>query len=267
MSIRIDSIASYNAFTNLSASSTSLTDSMRRVATGIKMSQDDGAAVGISEYMRAQAKSTAMARNNVENAISAVQTADGWMQKVNDILGRMSELAIESNDITKSSTDRTNIQQEYSQLKSEINRIASSGAKFNGVGLLNGSLSGSTQVGADSGQTISVSLTSLTSLTANLGSVSTAAAAASAITNLKTAITTVNQARAKAGGIQQRLSNTQGGLLTYEDNLRAAEAKVRDVNMAREVTVMMKFQVLTQVGTAMLAQSNASLQSLPQLVG
>ena len=265
--ITVDNIASFNAFTNLSASSTSLTNSMRRLSTGIKMAQDDGAAVGISEYMRSQIKGTEMARNNVENAISAIQTADGWMQKINDILSRMSELAIEANDVTKSTTDRSNIQSEYTQLKSEIDRIASTAGKFNGVGLLNASLNGTTQVGADEGMTISINLTNLTTLTTNLGSVSTKAAAASAITSLSTAISTVTQARAKAGGIQIRLNMTQSGLLSYADNLQASEAKIRDVNMAKEMTTMMKYQVLSQVGNAMLAQANQQGQALTQLIG
>jgi flagellin len=268
----INNPTAFSVYTNYAASSTNLSKSMTRLATGVKGVADDGAGVGISERMRSQARSTAMARNNVENGVSALQTADSWMQRINDMLGRMHELAIESNDATKTNTDRTNIQSEFSQLQSEIVRVVDSAAKFNGKGLLNGSTNAATQVGADSGQTITLSVDNLSAIVdtmsaASANTVSTAAKAATAITAAQNAINTVSQARAKVGGLQSRLENTRSGLLTYEDNIRSAESKIRDVDMARESSEMTKQQILSQVGNAMLAQANQMPGSVLQLIG
>jgi flagellin len=241
---------------------------MNRLATGIKSVVDDGAGVGISERMRSQARSTAMARNNVENGISLLQTADGWMQRISDMLGRMHELAVESNDATKGNADRLNIDGEFSALKSEVNRIVSSAAKFNGKSLLDSTFStgAATQVGADSGQTIDIKITNLHSVMAQVSTVSAAGKASTMITRLQTQIDAVATARASVGGLQSRLENTRSGLLTYEDNIRAAESKIRDVDAARESSQLMKYQILSQVGNAMLAQANQLPGSVLQLI-
>jgi flagellin len=263
----INNPTAFSVYTNYAASSTNLSKSMTRLATGVKGVADDGAGVGISERMRSQARSSAMARNNVENGISALQTADSWMQRLSDMLGRMHELSIESNDATKTNTDRTNIQSEFSQLQSEINRVVGTAAKFNGKGLLNGSVNADTQVGADSGQTIKLSITSALSVLSGIGTVSNAASAATQITKVQTAIDNVAKYRAQVGGLQSRFENTRAGLLTYEDNIRAAESKIRDVDMARESSEMTKQQILSQVGNAMLAQANQMPGSVLQLIG
>ena len=263
----ISNTAAFSVYTNYASSSNSLQKSMSRLSSGEKTVVDDGAGVGISEGMRSQATSTAMARNNVENAISVLQTADGWMQEISDTLNRMHELAVESNDATKTNDDRTNIEAEFSELKSEIERIVDSAAKFNGKGLLNGSITSDTQVGADSGQTIELTVTNLSATVDSIGTVSTAGHAASMIGVLQGQIDAVAQARASAGGLQSRFEHTRAGLLTYEDNLRAAESKIRDVDMARESSEMTKNQILTQAGNAMLAQANQLPQNILRLLG
>jgi flagellin len=240
---------------------------MTRLSTGVKSVVDDGAGVGISERMRSQARSTSMARNNVENSISVMQTADGWMQRISDMLSRMHELAVESNDATKGNADRLNIEAEFSALKSEINRIVDSAAKFNGKGLLNGSIGGATQVGADSGQTITLNISNLSAVIDGIGGVSTAASANAAITTVQTQIDAVATARASVGGLQSRFENTRSGLLTYEDNIRSAESKIRDVDAARESSELVKQQILSQVGSAMLAQANQLPATVLQLLG
>jgi flagellin len=217
--------------------------------------------------MRAQAGSTAMARQNVDNAISVLQTADGWMQEINDTLARMHELSIEANDATKTATDRSNIGAEFSQLKSEIERIVDGAAKFNGTNLLNGSMNAATQVGADSGQTITLSLTNLSAIVDSISGVSTAAKASTMISQIQTQIDNVSKARASVGGLQSRFEHTRAGLLTYEDNIRSAESKIRDVDMARESSKMTQNQILTQVGNAMLAQANSLPQGILSLIG
>jgi flagellin len=180
----------------------------------------------------------------------------------------MHELAVESNDATKTDDDRTNIQAEFGQLKSEINRIVDDAAKFNGKNLLDGTMSGvNTQVGADSGQTISLVITNIASIMGSVNDVSTATHAGSMIGVLQTQIDTVSEARASAGGMQSRFEHTRAGLLTYEDNLRAAESKIRDVDMARESSEMTKNQILSQAGNAMLAQANQLSQGVLRLIG
>jgi len=280
----VNNPTAFNVYSNYSKSSTGLQKSMSRLSSGVKGVEDDGAGVGISERMRSQANSTGQARNNVENAISVLQTADGWMQEISDSLNRMHELAIESNDATKSDTDRTNIQAEFGALMSEITRITESGgaAKFNGKDLLDGDMNTATQVGADSGQTITLQVTDLsgimagttvassvlsTASTANVTTVSTAGKASIMISNLQTQIDDVGKARASVGGLQSRFEHTRSGLLTYEDNIRSAESKVRDVDMARESSEMSKNQILSQVGNSMLAQANSLSQGVLSLIG
>jgi len=275
MSTSVNNPTAFSVYTNYAASSTKLSQSMSRLATGVKSVVDDGAGVGISERMRAQARSTGMARNNVDNAISALKTADGWMQRIGDMLGRMHELSIESNDATKTSTDRANIQAEFGQLQAEIDRIVDGGvnsaAKFNGNALLDGTIAGATQVGADSGQTIVLSSPILSNIVdgsiATVGDISTATHAASMITAVQSAVDKVSQERAKVGGLQSRFQHTRAGLLAYEDNIRSAESKIRDVDMARESSEMTKQQILSQVGNAMLTQANQLPSGIMQLLG
>jgi flagellin len=261
----INNTTAFSVYSNYAASASRLQKSMSRLSSGVKSVVDDGAGVGISERMRSQAASTSMARNNVDNAISVLQTADGWMQEISDTLNRMHELAIESNDATKTDDDRANIEEEFSELKAEIVRIVDDAAKFNGKGLLNGSTNAATQVGADSGQTITLNITNLSAVADSVSTVSTAGKASNMIAELQTQIDAVGQARAAVGGLQARFEHTRAGLLTYEDNIRAAESKIRDVDMARESSELMKNQILTQAGNAMLAQANQLPQSILSL--
>ena len=283
----INNPTAFSIYANYSASSTNLKKSMTRLSTGVKSVVDDSAGVAISERMRSEARSTAMARNNVENGISFLQTADGWLQRVHDMLGRMHELAVEANDGTKTASDRGNIQEEFSQLKSEIARVADVAAKFNERSMFDSTFAGTgvtTQVGASEGQTINIKLSNLTTgSSSQIGTAGTAATslewgeiigndmsvttnAVDAIKNLHTAINFISQQRASIGGQQSRLENTRAGLLSYEDNLRSAESKIRDVDMAHESAEMTKYQILSQVGNAMLAQANSLGQGVLQLL-
>ena len=265
----VNNTTASSVYTSYAANSFALAKSMTRLSTGIKSVVDDGAGVGISEGMRSQARSTAMARNNVENGISVLQTADGWMQRISDMLGRMHELAVESADATKIDDDRQNIQAEFGQLQSEISRIVTGAAKFNGRTLLDATFSGGvpTQVGPDSGQTIDINITNLTSVMSSVTHVSTVSGASNMISAVSSLIDVVAEARANVGALQNRFENTRAGLLTYEDNIRAAESKIRDVDAARESSEMTNKQILTQVSNAMLAQANQLPGSILQLLG
>ena len=306
--------AAFNVWTNYTSNVTNMQKSMSHLSTGLKTVVDDPAGVGISERMRAQADGTAMARNNVDNGISMIQTADSWLQKVNDMLSRMSELGIEANDGTKSSTDKANIQTEFSEMQSEVTRITSkytSAAKFNGLYLFRGgngvALESqeldkvgtgkvSIQVGADLDQTIDLSLKDLqvqstevigtiVSFSYNSTNVVTAssrskvqwgsiidtnklsATATDAVGKLAKAIDHIANARASLGSQQKRMEQTRSALLSYEDNIRAAESKIRDIDMARESTTFTKYQVLSQASNAMLAQANQLPSQVIQLLG
>lgn len=289
----VNNTAAFNTWAAYTQNVNGMQVSMNHLATGTKGVADDPAGVGISERMRAQSQGTSMARNNVENGISMIQTADSWLQKINDMLNRMGELAIESNDQTKTSTDRDNVQTEFSQMQQEIRRITSgtmSAAKFNGKALFNDTAqTGYTvQVGADEAQTISITLKDLrsngtaafsadsTNVNWNSiinasgmsigGNVSTTQMTVN-IRNLAGAIDFIANTRANLGSQQKRFTQTRDALLSYEDNIRAAESKVRDIDMARESTTFAKYQILAQSSNAMLAQANQLPSSVLQLLG
>ncbi len=310
--MRINSnTAAFNVWTSYTNNVGNMKKAMGHLSTGVINVVDDPAGIGISERMRAQAAGTAMARNNVDNGVSMVQTADGWLQKINDMLSRMSELSIEANDGTKSAVDKSNVQTEFKQMQSEITRITSkytSAAKFNGlylfrggtgVALTTGDQVGSgnitVQIGADINQTVNISLANLqvtnTALvgtvttyiynTANIATSSTqtkiqwasiidtgklSVTSGDAVGKIASAIDFVANSRASMGAQQKRLEMTKGALLSYEDNLRAAESKIRDVDMARESTVFSKFQILTQASNSMLAQANRLPQGVLTLL-
>ena len=304
--VAFDVFSSYN--NNLGG----LKKSMARLSSGTIAITDDPSGIGISERMRSQIRSTSMARNNVENSVSMLQTADSWLQKIGDMLGRMHELIVESEDGTKGEVDIGNIQTEYQALQLEIRRITSrqtAAAKFNGLYLFRGgsgqsltegdTISSGTvdvQIGADLGQNISLELANLevtnnevigtissyTYSTDNsvTGSSQTAVTWASIIdTNVmsvrssdgigkvQTAIDHISNQRALLGAQQSRLEHTGAGLLAYEDSLRTAESKIRDIDMALESTELSKYQILTQVGTSMLTQANQIPASAVQLLG
>ncbi|MCJ8329279.1 MAG: hypothetical protein MJH11_04715 [Lentisphaeria bacterium] len=302
----------FNVFASLEANSSGLKASMSRLSSGQIKVIDDPSGIGISERMRSQINSSSMARNNVDNGISMLQTSDAWLQKINDMLGRMHELAVEANDGTKTSTDIVNIQTEFTQLQAEITRVTSrntAAAKFNGLYLFRGgngqavvagdavgSGSINIQIGADVGQIVTLTVADLqVSSTADIGTVSTytysadntvsaslhaavewgsvidqtslSVTEANAIGKISKAIDHVANTRASLGAQQNRLDQTRQGLIGYEDNLRAAESKIRDVDVASESTEFARFQILQQISNAMLAQANQLPQAALQLLG
>ena len=266
--------AAFNVWSSYSQNSVNLKKSMTKLSTGVISNTDDAAGLGISEVMRAEVKGVAMARQNVNNGISLVQTADSWLQKISDMLGRMKALTIETQGIV-SATDKSNIQEEYKALNSEIGRItgkstSTPAASFNGLDLFNASAgtSGtiSLQIGATSGQTVDITLTDLSHGTNGLITAASAGVS-TAITTMTTAVTKIASTRAQLGAQQVRLEHTASALTSYEDNLRSAESKIRDVDMARESTIFAKNQILSNASNAMLAQANQLPGSVLQLIG
>ncbi len=258
--------AAFNVWASYSQNSGALKKSMTKLSTGVISNTDDAAGLGISERMRAEIKGVTMARNNVNNAVSLVQTADGWLQKINDMTGRMKALAIENAGIV-SSTDKTNIGKEFDALVAEVQRIVgttstdtNAAAQFNGNNLLAAGKTFTVQIGASSGQTISITGGSMGTLVSGFS-------AGTALTTIDAAINTVAGTRADLGAQQVRLEHTAAGLTSYEDNLRSAESKIRDVDMARESSIFAKNQILTSAANAMLAQANQLPNSIMQLLG
>jgi flagellin len=282
----INNPTAFTVYSSYSKSMRSLGRHMERLAGGTKSAADDGAAVAISEQTRSQAAGTSMARNNVDNSLSMLQTADGWLQEVNNILVRMHELGIEAGDATMTGSDRRNIQSEFAQLQQQLQDIGDKNAKFNGKNLFSNAFTASAgatvQIGADAGQTMGITLVNLksdaaTSMgTSNWSTVLdtasvfvSAATRASALSGVDRSITRAQEAidfiagiRASIGGQMNRLEHARSGLLTYEDSIRAAESKIRDVDMARESSLLAREQIRTQVGNAILAQAN----QLPNII-
>jgi len=297
----VNNTTAFHVFTDYTRNAFDLQKSMNRLSTGVKTAVDDASGISISERMRSQYRGTAAARTNIENTISMVQTTDGWLQKINDMLSRLTELSIEGNDATKSAIDKSNIQTEFRELQDEITRITSGNSaagKFNGVYLFqggNGIITGSglntntvegatlsVQIGPDTGQTIDLTFPDLRAASNNtIGTIANnlvtwgsvidssklSASSDNVIYKISKAIDYVSNKRAELGAKQNRMEQTRSGLLTYEDNLRAAESKIRDVDMAKESAELARYQILNQVGTAMLAQANGLNQNLLQLLG
>ncbi len=268
MSLRItQNVEAFNAYRHLNTVSSAVSKSMERLSSGYRINKaaDDAAGLGISEGMRSQIRGLAMAQRNIQDGVSLVQTAEGSLDQVHSMLQRIRELAVQSKNGTLSQAGQDAIQTEVNQLASEIERIGSS-AMFNGITLL-GSAAGSVtfQVGANDGQTISVSLISLGS-TLGTAYYSLSATGTGDISEIDAAITKVSSTRSTFGAVQNRLENALSVAGAYQENLTAAESRIRDVDMADEMVNLTKNQILAQAGQAMLAQANQAPQSVLQLL-
>ena len=259
-------IASLAAQNNLTNNTNKLERSVERLSSGLRITRaaDDAAGLGVSETLRAHIASINQASRNSNDGISLTQIADGSAQSIGNILSRLRELASQSSNGTVGVTERSYIDQEFVQLRSEIDRIASV-TEFNGTALLSGSaLSFSLQVGFKSGasNTLSLNLKALDIAAIGLNSVnvSSAANAQSALGNIDSAISAVASARADYGSYQNRLEATISTLQVTSQNFSAAESRIRDADVAYETSQFTKNQILVQSGIAILAQANA----LPQ---
>jgi flagellin len=273
-------ITAMNATRNLTGTNSSITKSLEKLSSGLRINRagDDAAGLAISEKMRGQINGLNMAEKNSQDAISLIQTAEGALNETHSILQRMRELAVQSSNDTNTDTDRTQLQKEMNQLKVEIDRIGNQ-TEFNTMTLLDGSLSGAANaltfhVGANEDQTIDLELNDMRSSALSVNGASTSVAisitsntaAETAITTINTAIESVSDQRAKFGAYQNRLEHTINNLRTSSENLQAAESRIRDVDMAKEMVHYSKNQILSQSGTSMLAQANSNPQGILQLL-
>jgi flagellin len=262
-------IAALNTYRQLTAGTSAAAKNMEKLSSGLRINRagDDAAGLAISEKMRGQIRGLDMAAKNSQDAISLIQTAEGALNETHAILQRMRELAVQGGNDTNTTADRNNIQDELNQLLSEIDRISNT-TQFNTKNLLDGSFTGTFQVGANDGQIITLSVNSMsTGALAVAGiSVGSNALASQAIASIDNAISKVSQERSKLGAYQNRLEHTINNLSTSSENLTAAESRIRDVDMAKEMMEFTKNNILTQASQAMLAQANQQPQGVLQLL-
>src|SRR5688572_26924817 len=257
-------VSSMEAQKNLGYNQGQLQLSFNRLSSGFRINsaKDDAAGLAISEALKSQVRSFAVAERNAGDGISMAQTAEGALGEVHNILGRMRELAVQASNGSLTDTDRGFLQTEFSELQSEISRIQSA-AKFNGKVLLGASaVSITLQVGLDAVTSDQIALTlgnvALTTITGSGVSLAgtTETSALSSLSTIDSAITNVSTARSTFGAAMNRLEVAQSNLQTMRLNLSAANSRIRDVDVASETSQMSRNQVLSQAGLSVLAQAN-----------
>lgn len=273
----MNALTAHNAMTKNTALAG---NSMEKISSGLRITKagDDAAGLAISEKMRSQIRGLDQANRNVQDGMSLIQTAEGGMEEVTNILQRMRELTTQVANETNELTERAKIGEELNQLQEEITRIANS-TQFNGKDLLNGTNATiGIQAGANTGanQTITIDLTDITTdvdLTAEITALTGAAdiaagttAATTLLTAIDAAIENVNEGRATLGAQQNRLEYTSNNLTTSSENLTAAESRIRDVDVAKEMVNLSKLNILSQASQAMVSQANQQPQGVLQLL-
>jgi flagellin len=282
-----NNISAMNTYSRLTSAQGAQSKSLEKLSSGLRINRagDDAAGLAISEKMRGQIGGLNQAVRNAQDGISLIQTAEGALNETHSILNRMRELAVQSANDTNTGTDRAEIQKEVNELASEITRI-SNDTEFNTKNLLDGV--GATfnfQIGANSSQKVTMTIKEMdafslgvatgakaadasTPATVTAGiNIETYAAADTAITAIDAAIGKVSSERSMLGATQNRLEHTINNLTTTSENLSAAESRVRDVDMAKEMMEFTKNNILNQASTAMLAQANQMPQGVLQLLG
>ena len=291
---------SMNAHRNMSFNTAQTGKAMEKLSSGLRINRagDDAAGLAISEKMRGQIRGLDQSTRNAQDGISLIQTAEGALNETHSILQRMRELAVQSSNDTNTGTDRTEIQKEVDQLAIEITRI-SNNTEFNTKKLLDGSASTGSgvtgaadltfHIGANSGQTLTLKIGAMDAFSLGVADmvdttnnakatlvaaakadggidVSTQTAANKAITEISKAIEKVSSERSMLGANQNRLEHTINNLSTSAENLQAAESRIRDVDMAKEMMNFTKNNILNQAAQAMMAQSNQQPQAVLQLL-
>ncbi|MFY0407003.1 flagellin [Solicola sp. PLA-1-18] len=259
MGLRINqNIAAMNAYRNLSVTDGQMSKSLEKLSSGFRINRaaDDAAGLSISEGLRSQVGGLKVAGRNAQDGVSVVQTAEGALTEVHSMLQRMNELSVQNNNGTQNTESKAALSAEFDALKTEIGRIQDN-TTFNGVSLFPATAATSTfQVGYASTDTIDVSL----------GKVDVSAAVITDSTTVQTAITAVSTKRSDLGALQNRFEHTINNLSVAVENLSASESRIRDTDMAQEMVSFTRSQILSQAGTAMLAQANQASQSVLRLL-
>lgn len=265
-------VASLNAQNNLVKSQNQLSTALGRLSSGLRINsaKDDAAGLAISNRMTAQIRGLNQAARNANDGISLAQTAEGALDEVTNMLQRMRELAIQSANGSNSSADRDSLDDEFQELMSEISRIADN-TTFNDQNVLDGTLGSVTfQVGAEAGDTITITVSSDMSADGDLAisaeDVTTATNASDAIDVLDDALSTVDTFRGTLGAVQNRFESTIANVSNIAENVSAARSRIVDADFALETANLTKAQILQQAGTAMLAQANMVPQTALSLL-
>lgn len=264
-----------NTNRQLGITTSGLQKSTEKLSSGYKINRaaDDAAGLSISEKMRNQIRGLNKASDNAQDGISLVQTAEGALNEVHSMLQRMSELSVQAANGTNDTTDRSSINDEIQQLKTEIERVGNT-TQFNKMNILDGTFSTGAnkllQVGANANQTIKVDIDALKSV---VGSslkeglkTDTATNAQSAITVVQNSIEKLSKLRSKLGAVQNRLEHTVANLDNISENTQSAESRIRDTDMAEEMVQYSKNNILQQAGQSMLAQANQANQGVLSLL-
>lgn len=264
-----------NTNRQLGITTNGLQKSTEKLSSGYKINRaaDDAAGLSISEKMRNQIRGLNKASDNAQDGISLVQTAEGALNEVHSMLQRMSELAVQASNGTNASQDRTALDNEVQQLKTEIVRVGTT-TQFNKMDILTGEFSSNNgktlQVGANQDQVITIAISALTSTIGsaleNTVKVDTASAAQSSITIIQNSITNLSALRSKLGALQNRLEHTVANLDNISENTQSAESRIRDTDMAEEMVQYSKNNILQQAGQSMLAQANQANQGVLSLL-
>ncbi len=267
----LHNVAAVNAQRNLMATGVSLQKSVERLSSGLRINRasDDTAGLSISEKLRAQIRGLAQAQRNAQDGISMIQTGEGAMNEIHDMLQRMRELAVEASNDTLSATDRTAVNTEIQALRNEIDSVGNR-TQFNGKNLLDGSVAAANmQVGPNAADTLTVAFSDvriaalgMTGALTNFNTTQSVANAQALLTAVDAGIDTVSGARSSLGAYQNRLEHTVNNLGVAYENTVASESRIRDADFAEETVNFTKAQILQQSSTAILAQANA----LPQTV-
>ena len=255
--------------TNQMSKNTALAgSSMEKLSTGLRITKagDDAAGLAVSEKMRAQIRGMEQAERNVQDGISMVQTAEGALEEAGNIAQRMRELGVQAGNDTLSDDDRTKVKEELKQLQDEMKKISEE-TKFNGKQLLNTAGTFTIQAGANS-ETRKIETADLSSIANGLStiSVSSSTDAQGFVTKVDNALKLINNARSNLGAMQNRLEYTANNLTTSTENLTAAESRIRDVDVAKEMVTLSKLNILNQASQAMVSQANQQPESVSQLL-
>ncbi|MDR2738555.1 MAG: flagellin [Treponema sp.] len=260
--------------------------SIESLSSGLRINRagDDASGLAVSEKMRSQIRGLNQAERNIQNGVSFIQVTEGYLQESQDILHRLRELSVQSANGIYTDEDRMQIQVEVSQLVDEINRVASH-AQYNGMNILTGSFAQQSvvnrvmqlQVGANMDQNETIFIGTMTAQALGLqsmqgeeeGTISIVSpeTANQAIGSIDSALKLISKQRADLGAYQNRFEMAAEGIAVAAENLQASEARIRDADMATEMVAFTKDSILSQAGTAMLAQANVQTQSVLQLLG
>ena len=272
MTVRTN-ISAMMASGTLGRTNKSLGDSLQKISSGMRINSaaDDAAGLGVATSLETDVIGTHQAMRNTNDGISIIQTAEGATEEVTDMLQRMRELAVQSASETLANDERSYIQDEFVQLRSEVARIAAT-TEFNGISLADGSGTGSidVQVGINNATSSRIAIQLVDLTTSSLGiqavDLSSSTAAQSALDFLDTALGSVNSGRSELGSVQNRLESALNNSQVYAQALSAAESVIRDTDYATETSNLTKLQIMQQAGTAALAQAKNLNQSVISLL-